>query len=202
MTAVREDDGRMRDDAGQDCTLVWIDTREAVIVRWQAGSATVERHHSDVPPHHRSTGHVRYDPAVQHGGGAPHDTGEQRRLEHLARFVESIAGLLPATDELLIMGPGTVRDRLEQRVRELDRHGSRSRSVTCRATGRLTDRQLLARVRHLAGSDPSRLTSGPHGRPEPPARRPSGAVRPTPRRAGAKPTIVIDPEELIEEGFG
>ena len=201
MTAVREDVLHGVEDATQDCTIVWIDTREAVIVRWEAGVAGLERHRSDVPSHHKSTGHVRYDPAVQHGGGAPHDTGEQRRLEHLGRFVEMVASLVPPTGELIILGPGTVRDRLEQRIRESDRHASRKRGVTCRATGRLTDRQLLSRVRHLAGADELRLTSGPHGRPEPPPRRPSGAVRP-PHREGAKPTIEIDEEDLIEEEPG
>jgi hypothetical protein len=202
MTATREDIAKLGDDDTQDCTLVWIDTREAVIVRWQGGAAAIERHHSDVPPHHKGTGHVRYDPAVQHGGGAPHDTGEQRRLEHLARFVETIANLVPPDDELVILGPGTVRDRLEQRIRETDRHASRTRGVTCQAAGRLTDRQLMARVRRLAGADERRVTSGPHGRPEAPALRPSGSPRPTPRRVGSKPSIEIDVMELIEEEPG
>jgi hypothetical protein len=202
MTATREDVPPLGRDATQDCSLVWIDTREAVIVRWQADAAAVERHHSDVPSHHRSTGHVRYDPAVQHGGGAPHDTGEQRRLEHLTRFVETIASLVPPDDELLILGPGTVRDRLEQRVRETDRHAGRGRKVSCQAAGRLTERQLVARVRRLAGAGERRVISGPHGRPEATARRPSGSRRPTPRRVGPKPSIEIDVMDQIEEEPG
>jgi hypothetical protein len=62
-------------------TLVWIDAREAVVVRWVAGTSVVERIESDVPAHHRATGHVRHDPNVRHGGGGVSQTaGEPHRL--------------------------------------------------------------------------------------------------------------------------
>jgi hypothetical protein len=73
MTATREDFLPGEGAATHDCTLVWIDAREAVIARWQGGESHLERLHSDVPAHHRSTGHVTYDPAVGHGGVAPKD---------------------------------------------------------------------------------------------------------------------------------
>jgi hypothetical protein len=202
MTATRETVLPARDDATRDRTLVWIDAREAVIARWQMGEVRLERLRSDVPSHHRATGHVRYDPAVRHGGGAPQDAGEQRRLEHLARFVELVATHVPPDDDLVILGPGTVRDRLEHVVRETDEHASRTRSVTCRAAARLTDHQLVARLRHVAGADPRRWTGGTYRQTETPSRRPSGSVRPTPRRAGPKPMIEIDEEDLIEEEPG
>lgn len=98
----------------QPSTLVWIDAREAVIVRWQHDRPRLERVESEVPAHHRATGHVRHDPGVRHGGGGPPQTaGEPHRLEHLDRFVEQIANRLPPGDDLLILGPGTVRERLE-----------------------------------------------------------------------------------------
>lgn len=199
MTATREDNVGVEDDATQDCTLVWIDAREAVIARWRGGEAHLERLHSDVPSHHRSTGHVTYDPAVGHGGLAPKDAGERKRLEHLTRFVELVATQLPAADELVILGPGTVRDRLAHRVREADRHASRTRVVTCEAAPRLTERQIIARLRHVAGSEPGRWTSGPYQPAAVPALRPSGKVRPEPRRSGPKPSNEIDTKDLIEE---
>ncbi len=52
---------------------------------------------SDVPAHHRATGHVRHDAAVRPGGGAPKAAGEPHRLEHLAQFVDDVANRLPAT---------------------------------------------------------------------------------------------------------
>jgi len=201
MTATREDI-QSGDADTKDCTLIWIDAREAVIARWHAGEVRSERLRSDVPSHHRATGHVRYDPAVQHGGGAPLDAGEQHRLEHLARFVDLVATHVPPDDELVILGPGTVRDRLEHRIREADRHASTSRVLTCHAAARLTDRQLAARLRHVAGADAPRRSSGAYRGPEAPSRRPSGSVRPTPRRQAPRPRIEIDQADLIEEELG
>ena len=201
MTATRDILG-VEDDATQDCTLVWIDAREAVIARWQGDAAHLERLHSDVPAHHRATGHVHYDPTVGHGGVAPKDAGERQRLEHLTRFVELVATHVPPVDEVVILGPGTVRDRLAHRIRETDRHASRTRVVTCEAAARLTERQIIARLRHVAGADQRRWTSGAYRGTEAPPRRPSGSVRPEPRRSGPKPTIEIDTKDLIEEEPG
>jgi len=136
-------------------TLVWIDAREAVVVSWLEDRAQVERFVSDVPDHHKSTGHVRHDPGC-HGGGAPQTAGESRREEHLNRFVELVAARLPADDDLLILGPGTTRERLERRVQALDRHHPFHRTVTTEPSAPRTDRQLVAIVRHLAGADPER----------------------------------------------
>ena len=50
--------------------LVWIDSHEAIVVRWEDDQARIERVQSDVPDHHAATGHVRHDPAIRHGGEA------------------------------------------------------------------------------------------------------------------------------------
>lgn len=146
-------------------TLVWIDSREAVIVRWQDDQAQVERVGSDVPAHHRATGHVRHDPSIRHGGGGGSQTaGEPNRLEHLARFVGQVAQRLPADEDLLILGPGTVREHLERSVRDADAHQRRSRVITCAASRRLTDGQLVARLRRFDGVEPRRRTVGERNR--------------------------------------
>jgi hypothetical protein len=137
-------------------TIVWIDAREAVIVRWQGAEAAIERIDSDVPAHHRATGHVRHDAAIRPGGGVPKAAGEPHRLEHLDRFIDDVVGRLPAEDDLLILGPGTVRERLEREVGERDRRHGGHRIVTCQASPPRTDRQLVARLRHLAGVDAPR----------------------------------------------
>jgi hypothetical protein len=138
-------------------TLVWIDARQAIVVSWLEDRAQVEKLESDVPDHRKSTGHVRHDSTMRHGGGgAPQTAGEPRREEYLDRFVALVAEHLPKDDDLLILGPGTTRERLERRVRELDQHHLHHRIVTTEASPPRTDRQLIARLRHLAGADPSR----------------------------------------------
>jgi len=174
-------------------TLVWIDARGAVIVRWRGNRARVEREESIVPDHHRATGHVRHDPAVRHGGGgAPQTADEPHRLEHLARFVDQVASRLPPDDDLVILGPGTVREHLERHVRETDERHGRSRGISCEASPRLTDRQLIARVRHTAGADPLRRTVGAYRWTDAPTRRPSDGAQRLPRRVVEKPPRHVD----------
>lgn len=174
--------------------LVWIDAREAIVVRWQDGTPRVERIDSEVPAHHRATGHVRHDPAIRHGGGGGRQqtAGEPHRLEHLSRFVEQVASRLAAEDELVILGPGTVREHLQRHVREIDEGHHQSRSISCEASPKLTDRQLIARLRHIVGADPRRRTVGAYRWSEPLPRRPSGGPVPPPRRVLEKPPRNLD----------
>jgi hypothetical protein len=171
-------------------TLVWIDAREAVIVRWQGAGARIERMASDVPAHHRATGHVRHDPSVRMGGGGPPQwASESHRLEHLDHFVEDVANLVAPDDDVLILGPGTVRERLERHLREGDEHHGRRRDLTCEASPPLTDRQLVARLRAVAGADPRRRTVGAYRWSKPPLQPKSGQVPAQPRRVVEKPRL-------------
>ena len=137
-------------------TLVWIDSEEAIIVRW-ADRATVERIRSDVPGRHRSTPHVRVDPSIRHGGGgASADLAERVRREHLRAFLEAVAEHVPETDDVTVVGPGLVRERLERNLRADDRHHGRRRQVHSAAADRLSEQELVAHVRALAGDAPRR----------------------------------------------
>jgi hypothetical protein len=138
-------------------TLVWIDAHEAIVLRWLDGEAHVQRLESDVPDHRKSTGHVRHD-SSQHGGrgGSPQTAGEPRREEHLNQFVELVARRLPADDDLRIVGPGTVRERLGRRIHEQDHHLAQPRTVTVTASGPRTERQLIAELRQAVGAEAPR----------------------------------------------
>jgi hypothetical protein len=137
-------------------TLVWIDSEEAIIVRWE-DRATVERVRSDVEGRHRSAGHVRIDPSVRHGGGrASPDSMERARREHLRSFLEEVAEHVPPSDDVMVVGPGMVRERLERGIRAEDRRHGRRRHVHSAAAERLTEQELVAHVRLLAGDAPKR----------------------------------------------
>lgn len=153
---VTSPDGPPARDGEQPCSVVWIDAREALIGRWLDGQAHLERIKSDVPDHRSSSGHLRHD-FMMHGGGGPATAGEPKRQEHLRQFVDEVAGRLATDDDLLIVGPGTVREQLERRVHEWDEHHRRSRAISSEASARVTERQLLARLRHFAGADLQRV---------------------------------------------
>jgi hypothetical protein len=162
-------------------TLVWIDSEEAVIVRLLEGSPRVEHIESAVPPHHRATGHVRHDPAVRHGGGGrAQDAGEPHRLEHLRQFIAQVANRLPRSDNLLILGPGTVHERLAGHLAHRPAQPGHHGEIVREASPPLTDRQLVARLRRFAGVEPRRRSVGAYRSSEPPRDHPA-------RRAPAVP---------------
>jgi hypothetical protein len=143
---------RMADTA---TTLVWIDSEEAIIVRW-ADRATVERVRSDVPGRHRSSGPDRADSSTHHGGGGGPEAAERARRARLAAFIHDVAGLIPPDGDVLVVGPGMVRERLERDLRADDRRLGRHRHVHAAPAERLTEEELVAHVRELAGEAPKR----------------------------------------------
>ena len=181
-------------------TLIWIDAREAIIVRWNDGRSDVEHIQSDVPVHHRSTGHVRQDMTLGPGGfGHPPTAFERRRLEHLDHHMKAVADRL-GPDDLLILGPGTTRERLARLVRQRDDHQARERYIETRPSPRRTEPQLVTVLRHASGSDARRRTHGPHPAAAPGLRgRPSAARE---QRRPARPTRAIRPwARLMIERF-
>ena len=146
---------------GRKVLLVWIDSREAILLRWADDAARIERLRSDVPAHHRATGNVRHSPVIRHGGGgAPQTAGEPRRLEHLQRFVETVMDRVAPDEDVLCLGPGTVHERLGREIRARDDRHHLERSVRCEPSPRQTHAQLTARLRRAIGEQPRRRTVG------------------------------------------
>jgi hypothetical protein len=128
-------------------TLVWIDTEEAIIVRWE-DRATVERLHSDVEGRHRSSGNE--------GIGTSAEAMDHARREHLRRFLDEVVEHVPSAGDVTVVGPGLVRERLERSLRADDRRHGRVRHVRSSASDRVTEQELVAHVRALAGDAPRR----------------------------------------------
>jgi hypothetical protein len=136
-------------------TLVWIDSEEAIIVRW-ADRATVERVRSEIHLHGHSNGHGPQGPAGRHGAGAA-DAARRARQDDLRLFVDDVAERVPPTDDVTVVGPGVLRARLERTLRADDRRHGRRRLVHSAAADRLSEQELVAHVRALAGDEAPRL---------------------------------------------
>ncbi len=141
--------------------LVWIDAREARVITWVDDAAHVEHLVSDVPAHRSSTGHVRHDPSIRHGGGGSSQTaGDPRRLEFLGRFVDEVAAHIQQSHDVKVLGPGETRERLADVLRTNDRHHNVRREVVDEASDRPTQPQLIAQLRELVGAAPRRRRAG------------------------------------------
>jgi hypothetical protein len=186
MPPVRGRAGAATEDAGRTLLVVWIDAREAILVRWADGAASVERLRSDVPAHRRATGNVRHRPDIRHGGGGtPQTAGEPRRLEHLERFVESVMARVAPGEDVLCLGPGTVHERLARQISERNRQRHLDRCVRSEASSRQTRAQLIAGLRRAVGEEPRRHTVGAYRWSENVSPERSGRQRPLPPRVVA-----------------
>lgn len=131
--------------------LVWIDARLARILRWRDGVVT-ETIMSDVPPHIRTTAHVRHDPADRHGGsGRGQDDAERRRNEHLRAFLKSVASRLRHDERIEIIGTGTVGERLATHLERATARHLPPPVITAARSAWLSERQLAARLRQRLG---------------------------------------------------
>jgi len=141
-------------DAGpHDLVLVWVDGREAFIVRNEPAGPSLERVFARQPGCAHPTGRLRHNAAVRHGEEWK-SAVDRRREQHLEAFLAEVERRLDSGADLRIIGPGPVHQRLAREVRALDaRHGN-ARSVAVESAERLTPRQLLARLREATATRP------------------------------------------------
>lgn len=181
MTRPRSDvaahESRRSNAPDRATTLVWIDGRRAVVARQVSGRSVVVAIESNVPGRHRGRPHVRHDPLVRHGGGG--DSAEEaRKDEQVARFLASVAGQVSPEDDVVVVGPGEIHDHLARQLRERDAHHGLARRVESSASDRLSERQLVTRLRTLNGDRPPRRTRPPAVRSDPDRPWQAGHSRP------------------------
>ena len=124
-------------------TAVWLSAESASVLVWTDTAARQLKIDSTVPAQHRSTGHA---PTEHRPSSASH------RDEHMRAFFAEIARVLPADDDLLLLGNGEVVGHFAQQVRADDASHGRRRRIEVERSEPLTDGQLRARTQAFAGS--------------------------------------------------
>jgi hypothetical protein len=124
---------------GQDVG-VWIDHKKAVIVSIAAGQVTTRTLESDVRAHPHYSG-------SQEGGGEK--KYEERHNQDLDRYYDDVIGELGKPDAVLLFGPGEAKLHLKARLGRSK--GSPESVVAVESTDKLTDRQIVAKVKEHYG---------------------------------------------------
>ena len=118
---------------------VWIDHKKAVIVSISAGQVTTRTLESDVG------GHPRYS-GFQAGGEKKYEEHHNRDLD---RYYDDVIGQLGKPDALLLFGPGEAKLQLKERLSRSK--GSSESIVAVESTDKLTDPQIVAKVKEHYG---------------------------------------------------
>jgi hypothetical protein len=171
--------------------LVWIDSDRATILRWR-GRVVREDLHSDVAPHVRGTEHVRRDARIQRAGADRQASkAEARRNEHLRRYLAEVADRLRGDDEIAILGPGTVPERLRAVLQRRPARRGLAPAVSVTPSPPLTARQLAAALRERLGMARRRRTAGVYRWSGDLPRAPSGVIK-RPRRVASSQGRPVD----------
>ena len=128
---------------------LWIDHRKAVIVMDSEAGDTTKLVESNIERHGRFSGHPGAGGAHGSREGAPEDTRERHFEGELARYYDEVIACIRDAEAILILGPGEAKGELKAR---LVHDGSASRIVGVETVDKMTDHQIVAKVRgHFAG---------------------------------------------------
>ena len=119
---------------------VWIDHQKAVIVSIAEGCVTTRTVESDVGPHPHYSG-------SQEGGGEK--KYEERHNLRLDQYYDEVISQIGQPDALFLFGPGEAKLQLKDRLGRS--HASSERIVAVESTDKLTDPQIVAKVKEHYG---------------------------------------------------
>lgn len=129
----------------KNATGLWIDHRQAVVVRITAQgeemtdiSSNVEKHPGHDPSIPAPTGHHE-DRKVK-----ATDSQQREFTAHLDRYYDEVVGVIRDADAILILGPGEAKGEFKKR---LDHAKLGDRVVDVLTADKMTDHQIAAKVR-------------------------------------------------------
>jgi len=138
---------------------LWVDHREAVVVVLSKTGEETKRILSNAESQPRrsgepATGRFEYQ-------AVPSDDSRQREYTgHLARYYDEIISHLRDAGAIVIFGPGEAKGELKKRFAK-EKPGAHI--VTMETTDKMTERQIVAHVRHYFEQDAARqgVTASP-----------------------------------------
>ena len=132
---------------------LWIDHKQAVLVTIQEQGESVQKIESGAQRIEWSgKGRRSAADSAQYAQGD--DQLDNQFMEQLKRYYDRVAALLRGTGSVLILGPGEARTELRARLK---REKGPPREIQVEPADKMTDRQIVARVReHFRAKPPAR----------------------------------------------
>ena len=122
---------------------LWIDRKQAVIVAVDEKRASVTKLQSGAQRlDYRGAPHPKTAYSAQHSKGD--DQLDQQYLQHLDKYYKQVVSHLRGATNILIFGPGEAKSDLRK---HLGREKAGGRLVVMEPADKMTDRQILAKVR-------------------------------------------------------
>jgi hypothetical protein len=123
---------------------LWIDHRKAVIVIVSEKGEELQSIQSDLEKHVGYSGGSHPHAPYGNQESVPEDTRQRRFAHHLNRFYDEVISAIRTCGPYLLFGPGEAKVELATR---LESGAVRGRIVGVETTDKMTDRQIIAKVR-------------------------------------------------------
>jgi hypothetical protein len=134
----------------QTHVAVWIDHRSARVVELGSRmSPTFVTYLSEMEARRRSAGNPTM-PRTTHIPEGTEGCDENRQLEHLERFYDRVLESIVHAEAILLIGPGEAKRELLGRMEH--KGFFRARVLQTETASRMTDDQLLTRLRRFAAT--------------------------------------------------
>lgn len=117
---------------------LWIDHRKAVIVIIQDEVEEVKKISSGMEKH------VRYSDSRSSQDSSGEDVRDRQFGNHLNAYYDEVIEVVRDADSIQIFGPGEAKGELEKRIQHA---GLKSRVLAVETVDKMSDRQILAKVR-------------------------------------------------------
>lgn len=118
---------------------LWIDNREAIVVKLTDNGEQITRIYSD------SEKQIRYTGSSRKGGLQTTETIRSRKFDmQLGKYFDDIIAHIRGADMIQIFGPGAAKDGL---LKRMEKAGLKERIVEIETADSMTDHQITAKVR-------------------------------------------------------
>lgn len=123
---------------------LWIDHRQAIIVRFFDYGDDIVRLKSNLPKHIRFSGASFDRDELNRHDDFAEDKRDKRFIQLLNHYYDDVILRLVSADSILILGPGEAKLELEKRLAKSE---LLSAKVSVEAADKMTERQIVARLR-------------------------------------------------------
>ena len=123
---------------------LWIDHHKTVIITLTNDTEETREIRSNIEKHLSLISGVPAKQKNLSGVSTAEDMVDRRYMNHLIGYYDGVVSLLRNADAIFIFGPGEAKLELQKRLQQ---HDLGARIVLVETVGKMTNRQIVARVR-------------------------------------------------------
>ena len=137
---------------------IWIDHKEAILVSIEGDQTTVEHIESHAESHFRPSGGWKSAGTSVAQSVSKEQKADERRKHQFHNFCKTVIKKAAEAESIFIFGPGEAKLQLAKEIDKIK--GQKERIAAVEAADRLTENQIVAKVKSFFGVRESALTTG------------------------------------------